>query len=517
VSEASTEKTIELPIVRVTAYEDRAEVVREGEVELAPGATTLKLEGLTPLCSDERIVASIDSAEDAHVDDVKVERSWRASERPDDKRAAELAAKIRDNDVIVAGLGRKEARVRERRATLENLMQRWVGRAQRALSRAFDDPASPATGLERFGTALQAVDEELARAREELAKAKKETERLRALFDETKRPRDDRYVADLHVRVTSGGAKARLKISYVVPCGLWRPTHEAALDDGKVRWRTFATVWQKTGEDWRDVELVLSTARPSAGAVLPVLDEDVLLLRSKTAEERKTIVVEHRGEAIPRGDLKGAAPGVYDGGEARSFTAEGAVTIPSDGRPHRVGTGEMSCDASTALVCMPELQPHVFTRATLTNNASAPLLAGPVTLRRGGAYVGTGDLPYVGPGEEFELGFGSEDAFATKLTRTQREQDRMLGKDRTHFVTEVDLSYTGEGEANVLVLLRMPKSELKQLQIVPTDKYCSEGLPEPDDHGVVTLPVTLKPGPWRKVSLGFWFDTSGDVRIPDPW
>lgn len=508
---------VQLPITRVTAYEDRAEVVREGTLQLASGASTIRVGHVTPLAHEERLSAVLSGAGDAVVDDVRVHRRWAPSERPDDARLRELAEQLRAADERLHDTNRAEGRVRERRAALETSMFRWLQSYQRALARGHGEPEKAHTALASFGQELASLDEAYAEAREAQAAAQKEIARLKAAREAAATTGEDRYTADLVVRVTSDGGEAKLSVRYVVPCGMWRPTHEAALDGARVAWRTFATVWQKTGEDWNDVELALSTARPSAGAALPDLDEDRLALRTKTAEEKKRIVVQHRAEAIPRGDLSGAAPGVYDGGEAREFAPPGKVSVPSDGRPHRVALHGFESEAAVARVALPEESLHVFWRASLRNASGGPLLAGPVTLRRDGAWVGIGDLPYVGAGEEFDLSFGSDDAFALKLKRSRREQDRMLGKDRTHFVREVELSYTGAGQVDLLVQLTWPKSEVKQLEVTPTDKYCSEGLPEPDEHGVVTLPISLEAGRWRKLSLGFWFDTSGDVRIPDPW
>jgi uncharacterized protein (TIGR02231 family) len=513
-----SEIAIELPIEKVTAYEDRAEIVRKGMVELPEGSSTLRLSDITPLAHEERLTTGLTAtAGEAHVDDAKIKRHFVASKRPDDVRAQELAEQLRGADELARDAARAESRARERRAALETSLFRWLATWQRSLARGHAAAEQARAGLDGFADELKTLDAAYAAAREQLQASQKEIARLKALRAQALEVGEDRYTADAVLRVTSSGGAAQLVLRYVVPCGLWRPTHEASLDGDKVRWKTFATVWQKTGEDWSDVELELSTARPSAGAQLPQLAEDRLALRQKTAEEKKRIVVQHRTEAIPRADLSGAAPGVYDGGEARLFTPPGRVTVPTDGRPHRVALDGFESDAITARVAIPEESLHVFWRASLRNTGGTPLLAGPVTLRRDGAYVGTGDLPYVGTGEEIDVSFGSDDAFLVKLTRTSRGQDRLLGKDRTHFVREVDLSYTGEGEAEVLVQLRWPKSEVKQLQVVPTDKYCSEGLPEPDQHGIVRVPLKLTPGEWRKMSLGFWFDTSGDVRIPDPW
>lgn len=522
-SEVSRERVLELPITRVVAFEDRAEVVREATVELGGGAQRLRVRGLSPLVSDGRLSASVEleGDEEAFIDDVRVEHRWIRDERPDEERLRSLRAEVEARDDEANTRRRELERLRERRASLEIALGRYADEVGRGLLRDAGDRPAWERALEGFEAALCSLDDELRDARERYACAQREADRARGLAAQ----RDvvpQRYVADVVIAVSGAPGTAKLRLSTVLPCALWRPAHEARLERGKggeakVRWSTYATVWQKTGEPWNDVELVLSTARPSAGARLPDLAPDRLSLRDKTPEEKRHIFVEHRDEAVPKADLAGAAPGVYDGGEPRRFAPAGRVTLPSDGRPHRVATGEFESEARLENVALPELASQVFLRATLRNTSNQPLLAGPVTLLSEGAYVGVGDLPYVGAGEDFDLSFGSDDRFRVRMRRRRVEEERTLAKNRTHFVTEVDLSYTGDVEEQVLVLLRLPKSELKQLKVVPSEAHCSEGAPAPDEHGLVRLPLRLSAGQARELSLGFWFDASSDVVLPDPW
>ena len=55
----------------------------------------------------------------------------------------------------------------------------------------------------------------------------------------------------------------RISLDYMVPCALWRPIHRATLDGGSLLFECEAAVWQATGEDWREVALSFSTARPT--------------------------------------------------------------------------------------------------------------------------------------------------------------------------------------------------------------------------------------------------------------
>jgi len=58
-----------------------------------------------------------------------------------------------------------------------------------------------------------------------------------------------------------------LTLSYIVPGASWTPAYDARVTtaDRTVELGYFGVVRQNTGEDWRDVALTLSTARPALG------------------------------------------------------------------------------------------------------------------------------------------------------------------------------------------------------------------------------------------------------------
>lgn len=516
----------ELPVTarvaRITVFEDRADVVREALLELPPGAHTLVVRGVSPVVSDEHVVARLERPDGSavatvHVNDVRVERRIDAGAPPVADAAARRearAAELEQLDDEIAAARRTLERHGTALAEAEASLQRWVEAAARATGRG--ERVAGATK-----EALQAARErgrQLATARDQARRRVHELERrrARAAADDRPAPVTPRVAADLRVAVGGEGGALKLVVSTLVPCAAWRPTHEARLQGETLRMETYASVWNHTGESWEQVDVTFSTARPSAGAELPPLHADLLTLRTKTPEERRTIVVEHRDEGLPESATRGSAPGVDDGGQPRSFTARG-VTVKSDGRPHRVLLGGFETPCTTERVAFPELAPQVFLRASLKNTGGAPLLAGPVTLVVDGAYTGTGDLLYVGPGERFDLSLGSDDRFIVRTKKRRVEDKKLIGSNVVHFVREATLSQTGPTPERVTVHLRVPISELKQLKVLPSPHHGTEPDARPDEHGILRIPITLEPGAERKVAVAFSFETSGDVRVPDPW
>jgi uncharacterized protein (TIGR02231 family) len=283
-----------------------------------------------------------------------------------------------------------------------------------------------------------------------------------------------------------------------------------------MRVTTHGAVWNRTGEAWRGARLVLSTARPSLGAELPGLSEDRLRLRQKTAEEKKTIVIEHRIERVPPSASQGGAPGVDDGGEARIFAVDGA-DIPDDGRPHSVELASFEVPCALLRVAIPERAPQVFLRASFKNGGRHPLLAGPVTLIDNGAWAGTGDVLFTGAGDDLDLSMGSDDRFTVRLTKKVIIEKRTLSKDLSHYVQEATLTSTATTPEPVLVILRLPVSEVAQVKVLQSPQHGTDGELKIDAHGLARVNAVLAPGKDKKVAVAFTFDTSGDVQIPAPW
>lgn len=510
---------IDVPLRRIVAYEDRAAFEREGDLMLPGGSTVFTLTGLSPLISDAHLAAALfDAPAGASVDDVRAERRYvtRTNESLERIAALERDLEAAADTRFVAE--QALARAIERRAAVERDLARFAEAVGRAAWFTGHPPGTE-PGFETLTGALAAADLGVDGARRTLHRRMEDEQRLQGLVADG---RSARQIQETHLRVRVSGpaGPARLRIRGLYACALWRPSHEAHLveaPDGRtvVRWTTFATLWQRTGEPWESVLVSLSTARPGEGAQLPGLTEDRLSIRERIPKPKTTRLALREVDAA-RPDLDGAAPGVYDGGEPRVFDPAEPLTLPSDGRPQALMLGHFEVDAQAGLTAVPEVSPVVHLRALL-RNTDQPLLAGPVTLLRNGAHVGHGDLPYVGPLEAFELSFGSDDRVSFQYDRTVEVEERVLGRDRAVYVHQLEFTSIAPEPVRLEVLLRVPVAELAGVTVALMEKHTTETGVTPDADGRVRCPVDLFPHRRRTLRLGFAIDAGGDVVVPPPW
>jgi uncharacterized protein (TIGR02231 family) len=520
---------VDAPVREATLLEDRAQVLRRGGVELPPGRHELVVAGLSPVVADRTVRCRLrgtpsapgaPGADVATVQDVRVLREYvLRPARPERER--ELTAAIEAAvDEYLAGHDRLATLLAERRLLVAagNATSRAAG--DRLLAGAFD----PATAAEvdalfrrRAELEAQALDagfgqedrlERIDRLRQEQAAA------LATLVSEC------RASAVVTVEV-AGAARCELELEYLVPCALWRPEYAAELAREQpaplVRWSSGGTAWQATGEDWRGIALSCSTARPALGAELPLLEDDVLVSRPKSDQERKTIEVTSRdqsiattGEVPPR--ASDTPPGVDDGGEVRTYRVPGAVDLPSDGRPHRFTFETWEAAAECERMAAPSRAPWVFLRSLQANPSAMPLLAGPVTLVRSGGFIGRSEVSYVAPGERFELSWGSEDGLVVLREEARSLDETLLRKAQRHaFDVKVYLANHGAEPAKVRLVERVPVSELAQVEVAVKAEGTTPGF-EQDAQGLVSWVVDLPPRGEATVQLAFEVAMPAHVR-----
>jgi hypothetical protein len=301
-------------------------------------------------------------------------------------------------------------------------------------------------------------------------------------------------------------------------------------------WKTHATVWQRTGEEWRDVHCRFSTARPTSAASPPLLGDDVLFLQRK---QEKATIVEAREQTIAAAGLDRGAravqemPGVEDGGEPLSFEAPRPVTIPSDGQPFRVELSERRMPCTVDLVAHPERGEAAHVRATATLTGGGPILAGPLRLARGNSiaepsgarrdasgealpsrmrevFVGRGKIAFIAEGEPFEVGFGVDDGLRVKR-RVDEERDTtpVIGTQKWKRTLKLYLSNLG-GEARRLnVVERIPVSEIADVEIDVLDP----GGAQIDKDGFARFDVELAANATRELTLVYKVEAAAKVRL----
>ncbi|WP_406055539.1 mucoidy inhibitor MuiA family protein [Streptomyces sp. NBC_01077] len=507
------------PVTAVTCLEDRAHVERAVRLDLAAGVQRLRLGPVTALAVDRTLHAELTSGHPATVLDVRVVRSWEPrAPRPPAEDDSALRHRVHTLDEERRALEQQRDRLQARLDLLGRL-------AADVLRDIGEGAGSGESEGPRWARELDRVDAERDTHGERLRATDARLTALAAELGEIRRAMDlsEEEPAELvaHVELTVEAAAAGpvgLRLSHLVPCALWRPAYRAVLDGASLTLETDAMVWQRTGEDWSDVRLTLSTARSALATEPPSLGEDRLTLKERTASERRTVDVELREEEI--GDLGPVPvlglPGVDDGGETRVLHSPVPVSVPSDGRAHRVPLSVFGTAASSEYACSPEVSPLVTQVVRFDNLSGHVLLAGPVDLVRGSGFSGRGTLDFTTPGAPVELAFGSRDDHRV-VRETEESRDTAGITQRTVVTRTVRLhlsrfSAPGESDERVVVLReRIPVSEVSAVEVRLRKEACSPAPDAVDAEGIARWDVALPPGGRRTVTLVYELSASSKV------
>lgn len=509
---------IPLPVTAVTCLEDRAHVERTTGLDLRAGIQQLRLGPISALAVDRTLHAELTGEHGATVLDARIVRTWTPRSPLPSADDSALRRRMRALEEEQQALGHRVDRLRTRLDLLGKL-------AADLLRDIAEGTGFGETDEARWTRELDRIDAERASHGEQLRAAEA---RLKVLADELTETRQALDVAEEqpaelvgHVELTvqaEVAGPARLRLTHLTSCALWRPAYRAVLDAGSLTLETDAMVWQRTGEDWSDVRLTLSTARSALTTDPPRLTEDRLTLRDRSAAERRTVEVELREEEIA--DLGPAPvlglPGVDDGGQTRVLHSPTPVSVPTDGRAHRVPLTAVTTAASSEYSCSPELSPLVTQVVRFDNTSGHALLAGPVDLVRGSGFTGRGTLEFTAPGAPVELAFGSHDDYRV-IRHAEESRDTATLTQRTLITRTVRLhvsrfSAPGEqGEQVVAVRERIPVSEVSAVEVRLRKEACA---PEPDTidaDGIARWDLRLAPGGRRTVTLVYEISASGKV------
>ncbi|MFE6174702.1 DUF4139 domain-containing protein [Streptomyces sp. NPDC056464] len=509
---------IPLPVTAVTCLEDRAHIERTAELDLRAGVQRLRLGPISALAVDRTLHAELTGEHSATVLDVRIVRSWapRGPLPAADDSALQTRIRVLEEEQVT--VGHTCDRLRTRLDLLGRLATDLLRDIAEGTGHGETDEARWTRELDRIDAERDAYGEQLRAAQARLTDAAGELVQARqAIHLAEERPAELIGHVELTVR-TEVAEQVRLRLTHLTSCALWRPVYRAVLDGDSVTLETDAMVWQRTGEDWSDVRLTLSTARSALTTDPPRLTEDRLTLKDRSAAERRTVDVELREEEIAElGPVPVLGlPGVDDGGQTRVLHSPAAVSVPADGRAHRVPLTAVTAVASSEYSSSPELSPLVTQVVRFDNTSGHSLLAGPVDLVRGSGFTGRGTLSFTAPGAPVELAYGSHDDYRV-IRHTEKSHDTATLTQRTVITHTVRLhvsrfSAPGErGEQIVALRERIPVSEVSAVEVRLRKEACAPEPDEVDADGIARWDLRLAPGGHGTVTLVYEISASGKV------
>ena len=494
---------VDAPICTVTVLEDRALVQRKGKVNLTSGLWRICVEKVAPVISDKSLRAQFGTKnQNSSINDVRLRRRMLVKEAEKPEEIEYLLAEYRKFVNLFEEISEDRQYQEKNFQELRSISDKTI---EEIPIDAVWGQLDPSNWRSQFQTLFQKLRETQNEILSSYTQEEELAEKINYLIERIKasyRP-DLVYIASIEADLAiANEGEYELIFDYIVPNALWRPEHQARLltgEESKLDFRCGGCVWQRTGEDWDNVDLVFSTARASLGTEPPILTDDRLKVKDKSEE----IIVEAREQEIQTaglgtGDIPSQQPetvnlpGVDDGGEVRQLRASVKATVPSDGLPYRVPLFSFESPAEIEYVLIPEIATEVILKSQQINLASHPLLAAPVDLIRSSEFIGKTSILFIAPREKFALGWGADAALRVQRTQESQQVENHLTKWNIYtFTTKIFLSNIGAEPKVIKIIERVPVSEIEQVKVeVIRDKTTDEV--QPDENGFCIWNVTLE-------------------------
>lgn len=534
--------TVDAPIAEVTVYPDRAQVVRRGDVEVVEaGEHEVVLGRLTRALAADSLRVSGRGSASAQLLGVDLGDEYHSAAPEEDMRA--LQAEIDRLTREVAALDQRIAMLDQQRHWLNTLGEQAARGLAYGLIRGSAQPEDPAR---IFALTL----DENERLTDATLSTRAERERTARDLEARKRQLDaasgsagpDRYQATIRIQAASAGVIA-LEVSYLVYSARWEPRYDARVDTvaGKVRFTQQAQVRQWSDEDWANVQLAISTARPSAALALP--DEaPVWYLEQRPptppmpprmyaaamraapgagpqADHAASMAAMMAPDESEFTDVGMAAAEMERAGAAQVFRVGGGVNIPSDGQPHTVGLGDDELPTRLEYVAAPVVADGAHLRAVTLNATGHALPAGTMHVFHSGAggdeYVGETPLKATAEGAPLKLYLGINDNITVKWEMIERDTDRgnllQGGVRRTTVGYRVTIANHTDSQQRVVLLDRLPIPKHERIKVKTL-----EVRPQPTNQtklDQLTWELPLTPGEERKVEWRILVESPADLDV----
>lgn len=345
-------------------------------------------------------------------------------------------------------------------------------------------------------------------------------------------------------------------LKYIVSnCG-WQANYDLTAENvaGKIDIRYKAKVFNNTGCDWTDVNLVLSTSDPNVSASAPVLNAWYLNYSSMNSfdgdysQNQQYVVPQNRAYSQYSWNDNMSAPqmnqnlsGLYLGGESykwdygnnngsagtgstvafttievsqlsREFIIDRKYTIPSDSKPYLVDIAAHQLEATFTHKAVPKLDKDAFLLANIVGWEKLDLVPGPTNVYFGGTYVGQSYINTAHVEDTLRLSFGRDPKI--EITRKLLEEfsdKKVIGPNRKDSYTyEIKVKNNRETDVRINLFDQVPISQDSDIEVTVDD---ISGAEHNLTSGTLHWLVNIQPGQTATYRLAFTIKYPKDRTI----
>jgi len=541
---AAVEQRADAAIKKVTVYPDRALVVREARLNLTAGEHSILIENLPEAAQGESFRISAFGDDGIALLGMSHRQEFHA--QAPQKRLAELEKQIHQMEKYrkKAVEDRLDAFQKQRELLLAiskssgQLMGDQVSKGTIAVTQWNEAYKFVGSKLIEVGDSIRTTTNQLDSISNELTVYQQELDALRGAPTRTTK------TVQVDMRQSRPG-EVHLRLEYVIGGATWVPLYEARLDSQSDRISLVynAEVTQRTGEDWNNIDLLLSTAVPAQGTgplafspwslsvveSRPLGQVDGLLRRAANVQvsAKRDIVVRggragEVGYMTPGEPLNDPLAGLNSavnvsslisvGNYVTTFASQRKESIPSGDKGVRTRIGEYVLSGEVKYICRPRFSEGVYRLAEVTNISQSPIMSGRVAIFVGSDFMGNATFPsLIVPGEKFNIPFGRDNA--VKVERRLSSEKSIHSSDKVKTEATIKLVLANKSKDVRMIDLEEPLPVSKDSRVKVT---LGSVLPKPDamdDMGKATWKLVLAAEDSTVVSIPYRIEHAADLIV----
>jgi len=432
----ASEINVDSRLQEVTVYLDSALISRIANIKLNPGEHSIIFSDIIPEVDENSLRVSLTDTLNVKISGAQVKKEFLKEEASE--RVQQLKDEIQKLEDEVKRLGNTRKILSEEKDFLDSL--RIFSKDQIPKDLVTKMPSAQDldntykfldTKLRENFAQIMDIELKIRETQEKIDVLKRELAQISGPQKKLKRS----ITVDLEVLKS---ANFDLKISYLVRGASWYPIYDARanFEKNKVELISYAIAKQTTGEDWQDVEISLSTAKPAIGGRMPYVNPWFLRPYQPRFMEKRARALgasAYQMEAF-KSDM---APGekaepevqyalVEEKGTAVVYKLARKATVKSDGSEHKLLVSSQDLIAKFEYSTYPRAILSAYLGSRVTNAPNLQLLAGRVNIFLEGDFVGTSGIDNIGPGEEFDLYLGADENVKVKREQLEKKVDETL-------------------------------------------------------------------------------------------
>ena len=334
------------------------------------------------------------------------------------------------------------------------------------------------------------------------------------------------------------------RLKYRIAGAGWQPVYDARLTSpskgtaAKIELVRRAAVMQSTTEDWKNVALTLSTARPIGATAAP----DILPQQIDGYDGGRSANYGRRGDAA----LEAPAPASQAVGELSDdgaldkaneakkkveqlqavvevagfqalYAIPGRVSVDNTGTAKNVRIATTGIEAKLSARAVPKLDPNAYLTAAFVLAGDTPVLPGTAMLYRDGVFMGQGYLPMLSPGEEAKLGFGADDLIKVKRVEVKRqrgEEGIITTSNVDSRAYDITIKNLHDFAIPVTILDQMPYSAIEDIVIETLPGMTTPTVKDFEKkRGVLAWSFDLEPKAEKVLKHGFKITWPKDMQV----